>query len=65
VDVLVSDIRLAGEKDGLELIQAVRARPAPLGRLPAIVAPKTSNKTSLGTVPKAEIAAVLARRSRP
>jgi DNA-binding response OmpR family regulator len=42
VDVIVSDIRLSGEGDGLELIRAVRSRPEPLG-VPAIVVSAFAN----------------------
>jgi CheY-like chemotaxis protein/two-component sensor histidine kinase len=44
VDVIVSDIRLSGEGDGLELIQSVRALPAPRGHVPAIVVSAHANK---------------------
>ena len=37
VDVIVSDISLAGEADGFELIREVRQRPEPVGRTPAVV----------------------------
>jgi PAS domain S-box-containing protein len=43
VDLIVSDIRLSGEGDGFELIRAVRARPEPLGRVPAIVVSAFAN----------------------
>ena len=43
VDVIVSDIRLSGEGDGFELIQAVRAHPEPYGRVPAIVVSAHAN----------------------
>jgi CheY-like chemotaxis protein len=43
IDVLVSDVRLATEKDGLDLIRTVRARPDPLGRVPAIVVSAFAN----------------------
>jgi PAS domain S-box-containing protein len=37
VDVIVSDIGLAGDVDGFELIRQVRQRPEPVGRIPAVV----------------------------
>jgi CheY-like chemotaxis protein len=43
VDVIVSDIRLAGEGDGFELIRAVRAHPERYGRVPAIVVSAHAN----------------------
>ena len=43
VDVIVSDIRLSGEGDGFELIQAVRAHPELYGRVPAIVVSAHAN----------------------
>jgi len=37
VDVIVSDIGLAGNVDGFEFIRQVRQRPEPFGRIPAVV----------------------------
>jgi PAS domain S-box-containing protein len=43
VDIIVSDIRLAGDGDGFELIRAVRAQPDPVGHVPAIVVSAHAN----------------------
>jgi PAS domain S-box-containing protein len=43
VDVIVSDVGLAGDMDGLELIREVRSRPEPVGRIPAVVVSAHAN----------------------
>lgn len=43
VDVIVSDIELAGSVDGCELIRRIRQRPGAAGRIPAVVVSARTN----------------------